>query len=204
MVFNHLLEFEWDDEDDEAPQSLDDASVPALLSAQATTADWLERVGAHTEPPQTPTLDEAARQAARAAFCSVVDPHQDPMQAKNALMAMHAPPAVRHLAGMLTQYDWAFVRQAQEIRGFIVAKLVEHATSPDAKVSLAALKTLGTVTEIGAYTERIEIDHRQKDVTPDAVVSRLRERLQSLLPHPKQEAEIAEAVVIENATASEV
>ena len=192
MVLNHLLEFEWDDEPSDAPVSLDDATVPALLSAQATTADWLERIGAHTEPQTAPTLDEAAKAAARAAFCSVTNPYQDPLKAKSDLMAMSAPPAVRHLAGMLSQYDWAFVRQAQEIRGYIVARLVEHASSSDPKISLAALKTLGTVTEIGAYTERIEIDHRQKDVTPAAVVERLRERLQSLLPTAKAE----DAVII--------
>ena len=197
MVLNHLLEFAFDEGEDE-PVSLDDASVPVLLDAQARTADWLDKLGAHSEPARVPTLDEAAKEAARAAFCSVTNPYQDPLKAKSDLLAMSAPPAVRHLAGMLSQYDWAFVRQAQEIRGYIVARLVEHAQNLDPKISLAALKTLGTVTEIGAYTERIEIDHRQKDTTPDAVVTRLRERLAALIPHPKQEAEIAEAVVVDN------
>lgn len=195
MVLSHLLEFEWDDATPGAtlppPISLDDATPRDLLNAQATTADWLERVGAYTEPERVPTLDEAAKAAARAAFCSVTDPYKDPLQAKSDLMALSAPPAVRHLAGMLSQYDWAFVRQAQEIRGFIVAKLVEHATNVDPKISLAALKTLGTVTEIGAYTERIEIDHRQKDTTPTAVVERLRERLSALLP----KSEVTDAVI---------
>ena len=199
MVLNHLLEFEWDDDGldaPDAPVSLDDATVPVLLDAQARTADWLDKIGAHSEPAKVPTIDEAAKEAARAAFCSVTNPYTDPLKAKADLMAMSAPPAVRHLAGMLSQYDWAFVRQAQEIRGYIVARLVEHASSSDPKISLAALKTLGTVTEIGAYTERIEIDHRQKDTTPDAVVTRLRERLAALLP--KQELEIAEAVIVDN------
>jgi hypothetical protein len=197
MVLNHLLEFAFDEGEDE-PISLDEATVPVLLDAQARTADWLDKLGAHSEPARVPTLDEAAKEAARAAFCSVTNPYQDPLKAKSDLLAMSAPPAVRHLAGMLSQYDWAFVRQAQEIRGYIVARLVEHAQNLDPKISLAALKTLGTVTEIGAYTERIEIDHRQKDTTPDAVVTRLRERLAALIPHPKQEAEIAEAVVVDN------
>jgi hypothetical protein len=61
-------------------------------------------------------------------------------------MTLRAPPAVRHLAGMLTQYDWNYVEQAQQIRGFVVARLVEHSRSPDPKTSLPALKALGTVT----------------------------------------------------------
>jgi hypothetical protein len=196
MVLNHLLEFDFDE--DVAVVDLDAASVSELVSAQATTVSWLESLGAHVEDASTPSTAEAAAQAARTAFCSITDPYQDPLKAKSALLAMHAPPAVRHLAGMLSQYDWAFVRQAQEIRGYIVARLLEHAASPDAKVSLSALGKLGTVTEVAAFTERLEIDHRQKDTTPDAVVTRLRERLAALLPRAKQEAEIAEAVVIEN------
>jgi hypothetical protein len=178
-MFDHLLEFPVEEDDAVA---LDDATVPQLLSAQATTVSWLESLGAHVEDASTPTAAEAAAQAARTAFCSITDPYQDPLKAKSALLAMHAPPAVRQLAGMLSQYDWAFVRQAQEIRGYIVARLLEHAASPDAKVSLSALGKLGTVTEVSAFTTRLEIDHRQKDTTPDAVISRLRERLQSLMP----------------------
>jgi hypothetical protein len=136
----------------------------------------------YVEPPPAPAIDAAARAAAREAFCAVTDPGHDPLGVKSELLALSAPPAVRHLVGMLDEFDWAYVRKAQEIRGFIVAKLVEHSTNPDPKISLSALKSLGTVTEIGAFTTRLEIDHRQQDVTPDAVVARLRSRLQRLLP----------------------
>jgi hypothetical protein len=63
-----------------------------------------------------------------------------------------------------------------------VAKLVEHSQNVDPKISLAALGKLGTVTEISAYTTRLEIDHKQVDVTPDAVVERLRSKLKAMMP----------------------
>jgi hypothetical protein len=197
-LFNHLLQPEFNVFDEDTPHSreipvpdaasaaaslsIDAASPHALMNAQATTVSWLDQVGAHTEDAADPSLEQAARDAARNAFCSVTDPYRDPMQAKAALMALSAPPAVRHLAGMLTQYDWEFVKQAKEIRGFIVARLIEHSRSPDPKTSLPALKALGTVTEIGAFTERVEITRPPSDNTADAIVERLRERLTKLLP----------------------
>ena len=105
-------------EDASTAIELPDASPRALLAAQAGTAHWLEELGGVTtdqaKPP--PSLDDAARAAARNAFCSITNPYVDPMAQKSALMALSAPPAVRHLAGMLSQYDWEYVKQAKEIR----------------------------------------------------------------------------------------
>ncbi len=190
-MFSHLISGEIpfdDDPDAPAPLSLEDAPVQALVNAQAATLTWLDELGAITTDP-TPdgkpqTIEEAAARAARDAFCSVTNPYEDPMAAKSKLMALSAPPAVRHLAGMLTQYDWAYVKQAGEIRGYIVAKLVEHSRNLDPKVSLAALKALGSVTEVGAFTERIEITRPQAEVTAEAIADRLRERLRQYLPAP--------------------
>jgi hypothetical protein len=212
-LFAHLLEPEFGVYDVDPPDppppsefpvpdpdvgvSLDAAAPLELVSAQAETVSWLDAVGAHTEdPPQDPSIEEAAKAAARAAFCSVTDPYQDPLKAKSALMTLRAPPAVRHLAGMLTQYDWNYVEQAQQIRGFVVARLIEHSRSADPKTSLPALKALGTVTEVGAFTERIEIARPPSENTADAIVARLRERLTRLLPPAVPASEISDAVIV--------
>ncbi|HKV96061.1 MAG TPA: hypothetical protein VJR90_01040, partial [Gammaproteobacteria bacterium] len=182
----------------EKPESLDDASVRDVLAAQARTADWLEQLGAHVDDPEGPPqheLDEAAAQAARAAFTSVTNPYIDPFKAKSDLMALTAPAPVRHLAGLLSHYDEAFVKEAGRIRGYIVSKLMEHAASKDAKISLAALKTLGTVTEIGAYTTRVEISRPPSESTPTALVERLRSRLNALKPPAPEVIEDATMVI---------
>ena len=192
-LFNHLISGELPFDDDEepqepsqAPQTLESIPVPDLVAAQARTASWLEELGAVTGDARAAnpdlTLDEEAAAAARNAFCSVTNPYVDPFEAKSALMALTAPAPVRHLAGMLSKYDESFIAEAGKIRGYIVSKLMEHAQSKDAKVSLAALKTLGTVTEIGAYTERIEIARPASEGTAEALVEKLRKRLESFLP----------------------
>lgn len=204
-MFQHLLSFGEipfdDDPGAEQPLTLEEAPVQALVNAQAATVTWLDELEAQSGAAPTPqTIEEAAARAAREAFCSVTDPYADPLAAKSKLMALSAPPAVRHLAGMLTQYDWAYVKQAGEIRGYIVAKLVEHSRSADPKVSLAALKALGTVTEIGAFTERVEITRPPSETTADAIVDRLRERLKGYLPPPKPLPDIIEDAVVRKTT----
>lgn len=177
-MFEHLLAPEF--------QSIDDASVPELLSAQAATADWLAELGAPADvmPP------EQARALAQNAFSHVTGANVDPKAAKAAVLAMRAPAAVQHHAQMLSEYDWAFVEQAKEIRGYIVSQLLEETKHHDAKVRLQALKLLGSVTEVAAYTERSEVTTR--NANNDEIVARLREKLQALLP--KDTAEDARVI----------
>jgi hypothetical protein len=159
---------------DPAFTSLEDATVPEVLNAQAASLSWLDELGA----PADVLPDGSAKELARSAFTAVTDANTDPAQAKAAILAARAPAAVRHLAGMLTEYDWAFVEQASEIRSYIAAKLLEHSQSADARISLAALKQLGAITEVGAFTERVEVTHKTQDTSE--ITERLREKLQRL------------------------
>ena len=82
-------------------------------------------------------------------------------------MAMKVPEAVQHLTGMLVAYDWDFVQQARELRGYTVAGIVKETTHADARIRLKALQMLGNVTEVGLFTERVEItriDANEKDI----------------------------------------
>ena len=178
-MFEHLLDPEL--------VGIDEASVPELLSAQAATADWLQELGGEVDDIHP----NEARSLARNAFTHVTGANVDPNAAKAAVLAMRAPAAVRHHAQMLSEYDWAFVEQAKELRGYIVAKLLDETKHHDAKVRLQALKLLGTVTEVGAYTERSEVTTRNANT--EEVVSRLREKLQALLP----KTDVTDAKVIE-------
>lgn len=144
-MFEHLFDPKFDD--------LDDLDVSQTLSAQANTTAWLKEIGA----VDGEEVKEAHKNAARAAFAAVTDPQLPPEKQKEALMALKVPQAVRHISEMLNAYDWDFVSRAKEIRGYIVAGLMEETKHPDARVRLTAYKALGNITEVGAFTERIEI-----------------------------------------------
>ena len=91
------------------------------------------------------------------------------------LIQLKTPEAVRHITGMLTAYDWEFVQQAKELRGYTVAKLVEETQNPNANIRLKALGLLGKVTEVGLFTDKVEI--KKTDLTEAEIDAKLKEKL---------------------------
>ena len=82
---------------------------------------------------------------------------------------------MQHLVGMLTAYDWEFVHQAQQLRGYCVAQLVEETKNPSASIRLKALTALGKVTEVGLFTEKIEI--KKDELTDLQLEQRIKDKL---------------------------
>jgi hypothetical protein len=76
---------------------------------------------------------------------------------------------------MLTAYDWAFVEQAKELRGFAVAKILEEVEHPDARIRLKALDMLGKVTEVALFTERIEV--KKTEMSDVELEARIKDKL---------------------------
>lgn len=162
----------------EPPQTLvrvgPTTSLREILDAQANTADWLEAEGltaAHVEPA-------AAAEVARHAFAAVTTA-SPPAKQQEALLELKVPEQVRHLVGMLTAYDWEFVNQAKQLRGYVVAKLVEEAEGASRSGDrIKALQALGKVTEIGLFTEKVEV--QQTVASDEELDARIKERLAKL------------------------
>lgn len=175
-MFDHLLGILADPPPRFKP--LADASAGEVLGAQVATADWLDELGV----PSDEELDNRLqRTAARQAFTEIaVEPEATDESQKLALAQVKTPEAVRHLVGMLSAYDWEFVEQAKELRGYVVAKIMEETKHPDAKVRLKALQMLGNVTEVAAFTERVEVK-QTKDLNEAELNERLQERLKAFL-----------------------
>lgn len=174
-MFDHLLTIQ--DDPPAAFIPLREASASQVLEAQVTTADWLDELGV----PSDEEIDNRhQRTAAREAFTELaLNPDADDESKKLALTNVKTPAAVRHLVGMLTEYDWEFVQQAKELRGYVVARLLEHAQDRNPKVSLQALKMLGSVTEVAAFTERVEV--KNTNMSEDELNERLQAKLRAFL-----------------------
>lgn len=174
MLLEHLIDFEPEALDGfDAVQSLTEASDAEILAAQLTTTEWLERVGA---PNLSETQRAVARIDAQNAFAALTAPASDVTPAVTSkLLSIKTPVAVRHLVGMLTAYDWEFVEQAKELRGYAVAKIVEETKHPDAKIRLRALDMLGKVTEVALFTERIEV--KRTELSDHELDAKIKEKL---------------------------
>jgi hypothetical protein len=150
---------------------LDDASPSDLLSAQNATSDWMTDLGIK---PDSQVDTRAQTAAARDAFRGMATVATDE-ETRIRLLTLRTPAAVRRLTGMLAAYDWEFVEMARELRGYTVAKLVEETTSPNANIRLKALGLLGKVTEVGLFTDKIEI--KKTDLTDAEIDQKLKDKL---------------------------
>lgn len=173
-MLEHLLDFAAP-HDANAQLALDKASAQQVLNAQVKTTQWLEELGV---PDDNAVLAEVQANAARKVFTSLAT--TAPMeQAKAQLTQLKTPEAVRHLVSMLAAYDWEFVEQAKQLRGMAVAKILEETNHPDARIRLKALDMLGRVTEIGLFTEKIEL---KKPEPSDAELDqRIKEKLNKFM-----------------------
>lgn len=171
-MLEHLLDFEPEVGAHPGNALLaDKATALENLDAKIQTADWLKALGAVDSDQVTTRLEtEAARQAFNGIVTAAPEAH-----IHHQLAEIKTPEAVRHLVGMLTAYDWEFVQQAKELRGYTVAKLVEETQHPNANIRLKALGLLGKVTEVGLFTEKIEV--KKTDLTEDEIDKKLKEKL---------------------------
>lgn len=146
------------------------AETEKVIDAQVKTADWLKTLGLD----DSKASDSAQTETARAAFAALTT-GSTPASVQLALTNIKAPAAVQHLVGMLTAYDWEFVNQAKQLRGYVVAKILDDCENPNPNIRLKALGLLGKVTEVGLFTEKIEI--KKTDLTEAEIDKRLKEKL---------------------------
>lgn len=173
-MLEHLIAEDYTPEvEDEVGENLQlsNAASAEVLDAQSKTADWLSALG---DKPKEEVANHLEKSQARETFHAITT-STDAEQAKQKLLQLQTPPAVRHLVGMLTAYDWEFIQQTKELRGYAVAKILEECESPNANIRLKALGLLGKVTEVGLFTEKIEV--KKTDLTEDEIDRKLKEKL---------------------------
>ena len=171
-MLEHLIEFEPEVVAHSGKTTPLEKEHPAdVIDAKVKTADWLKSMGA----VDTDTVvTQAEVQAARASFTNLVSSAPAEITHEH-LTQIKTPAAVQHLVGMLTAYDWEFVHQARELRGYTVAKLLEECENPNANIRLKALGLLGKVTEVGLFTDKIEV--KKTDLTDEEIDKKLKDKL---------------------------
>jgi len=173
-MLEHLIDGEFEPAVENHPAALplpvEKADTAQTIDAQVKTAEWLKELGLDDEEIET----KADAQAARKSFASIVTGQTAP-NTQVALSQIKTPAAVQHLVGMLTAYDWQFVEQARELRGYAVAQILEETKHSDARIRLKALDMLGKVTEVALFTDRIEV--KKTDLSDDELETRIKDKL---------------------------
>jgi hypothetical protein len=175
-MLDHLIDFDpevSDDLQDFTP--LDKAGITDTVDAKINTNNWLKEYGSVDSEHIATALDT---KAARISFANIVSAAPEEIT-HTALAEVKTPAAVKHLVNMLTAYDWEFIQQAKELRGYAVAKILEEVENPNASVRLKALALLGKVTEVGLFTEKIEV--KKAELSDDELDQRIKDKLNKFM-----------------------
>ena len=183
-MFDHLSSIEFEPEVLSAPTEaftpLKKADATQTLDGQINTNDWLKDIGALDDEE---VVSQAEKEIAKDAFTALTTNASD---AKDVVLKMNTPPAIKQIVGMLTGYEWAFVEEAQRLRSMAVAKIVEETEHPDARIRLKALELLGKVTEVGLFTERISV--KKEELSDDELNAKIKAKLAEIQKTVETEA----------------
>jgi hypothetical protein len=190
-VLEHLLDIEYEPEVLAAPEDgfvpLKKVDASDLLESQIQTTDWLKALGAATDDE---VITQAEQAQATEAFAATITGAPD---AKTTLTKITTPPAITRIVSMMTAYEWQFVEEAQRLRSMAVAKIVEETDHPDARIRLKALELLGKVTEVGLFTERIEVKKTElSDIELDAKIKEKLLQIQNTVEEPTHDEDITD------------
>lgn len=178
-MLNHLIgespDIELLDDVEPAFEPVKRVSPQRLINAQAQTCQWLAELGA---PGDEAVIEEQQKAAARDAFLQVATAQPEDAQ-RASLLQIKSPAAMTHLSALLEAHDWEFVARAKELRSYAVTKILKETEHVDARIRLKALDMLGKVTEVGLFTERIEV--KKVEVGDTELEERIRERLEKFL-----------------------
>lgn len=126
-------------------------------------------------------ITEADRKDARAVFTD--SPAAPPTN-------IDTPAKALVLSALLNEYDFDVVRNAQQLRTYIKLKYLELSNSGNPKIELKALEMLGKLSEVGAFTERIDISvtHRTTEELESDLASKLSSYLSDIIDVDAKEA----------------
>jgi hypothetical protein len=96
--------------------------------------------------------------------------------------------SILHLETILSEYDRELLNASTRLRTYITNKLLIETVDPDPKIRLKALELLGKTSNVGAFSERLEVNITHRTVEQiDGELTRLLERYMGPVDEVKAE-----------------
>lgn len=92
--------------------------------------------------------------------------------------------AILHLEAILSEYDRELLNASTRLRTYVTNKLLLETVDPDPKVRLKALELLGKTANVGAFSERLEVNVNHRTV--DQIDSELEQFLEKYMGHVEE------------------
>jgi len=122
---------------DTSPEEIEDFRQKA--HAMFLTIEELHKNGAPVE------VTESDKREAHVAFAASKVP-------KNA-----TPGTIVHLESLLSEWDQEVLDVGRRLRNYVTNKLIVESNDPDPKVRLRSLELLGKVSNVGLFSERVDV-----------------------------------------------
>jgi DNA-binding response OmpR family regulator len=144
---------------------------------------------------QLPTVTPADKKEAREQF------FETPTAGKEISTA-----AAIILKGMLNEYDVEVVRNAAQVRNYVKMRLMMLTGSDKESTQLKALEMLGKMSDVGAFTERLEINvtHRTTEELQAELATKLSSYMDGIIDVEAKSIEIKEEKYLNGAPAVQV
>lgn len=92
--------------------------------------------------------------------------------------------ALLHLEAILSEYDREILNASTRLRTYVTNKLLLETSDADPKVRLKALELLGKTANVGAFSERLEVNVTHRTV--DQIDSELEQLLEKYMGHVEE------------------
>ena len=134
-----------------------------VVTAAIHTLQLHELAGMEVPPPE-----EEQREAAREIF----------VQGSGTVSKLEFQTTM-HLRALLQEYDFQVIRDATQLRTYVLNRLLLESDNANANVRIKALDMLGRVSDVGLFTDKTEVTHKHAP-TPE-LEARLRQKLEQLI-----------------------
>jgi len=158
--------------------SADDMSMFERASSMCRTAKHLEEMGA------TFTFTDEDKEAAFSLVQAYAGDPQGTSKEVTPYRAEELPESLVIAGGILREFGQLVVRDSERIRNLVTNKLIIESDHPDARIRLRAIEMLGKLSDVGAFTEKSIITHR--DETSDNLKQQLKEQLLAMRAERKE------------------
>jgi hypothetical protein len=144
---------------------------------------------------QVPTVTAADKKEAREQF----------FEAPTASKEISSAAAII-LKGMLDEYDVEVVRNAAQVRNYVKMRLMMLTGSDKESTQLKALELLGKMSDVGAFTERLEINvtHRTTEELQAELASKLSSYMDDIIDVESRQLQPSEERYLNGAPAIQV
>ncbi len=110
--------------------------------------------------PDDSSANEEEKDIAREVFIGLT--HSDAPAISPVALAKYPNASLHYLDRMLSEYDHELINSAVRIREYTKNKLLLDSENPDGKIRIRALELLGKMKDVGLFTDRLEITHKNK------------------------------------------